>query len=385
MDAPIRKLLAVAAALLAAALAMLPACDDPQAGKRRTGVNETMQEQYETAVFAGGCFWCLEADMEKLDGVAQAVSGYAGGDEPDPTYKEVSSGGTGHLESVQVVYDPARLSYEALVRHFFTHVDPADPDGQFVDRGPQYRTAIFYSNGEQKKVAERLKQELNESGVLDGPVATEILPLERFYKAETYHQDYYQEHSIRYQFYRAGSGRDAYLGDTWTEGAVRKAFGGENASNHDENRTSWSRPSREEIKERLTKMQFQVTQEDATEPAFQNEYWDEKRDGIYVDIVSGQPLFSSQDKFESGTGWPSFTRPIAEDAVTTREDRSLFSVRTEVRSSLADSHLGHVFEDGPRPTGLRYCINSAALRFIPVEDLEQEGLGRFKAMLQGEP
>ncbi len=245
-----------------------------------------------------------------------------------------------------------------------------------MDRGLQYRSAIFYADPGQQETAERLKRRLDDSGVLKKPVVTEILPLKQFHPAEDYHQDYHQENSLRYRFYRSGSGRNGYIEDTWTDENVRKAFPREVGD------AAWTKPGKEALKEQLTPMQFKVTQQDGTEPAFNNEHWDEKRPGVYLDVVSRQPLFSSADKFDSGTGWPSFTRPIRPDAVTTREDRSLFTTRTEVRSRLAGSHLGHVFEDGPPPTGLRYCINSAALRFVPLEELEDEGLGRYARQLK---
>jgi peptide methionine sulfoxide reductase msrA/msrB len=140
----------------------------------------------------------------------------------------------------------------------------------------------------------------------------------------------------------------------------------------------YTRPTDAELRQRLTPLQFKVTRQAGTEPAFRNEYWDHHAAGIYVDVVSGEPLFSSRDKFDSGTGWPSFTRPLEPASIVEKQDRSFFTVRTEVRSRLADSHLGHVFPDGPPPTGLRYCMNSAALRFVPVSELEQQGYGRYR-------
>jgi peptide methionine sulfoxide reductase msrA/msrB len=326
----------------------------------------------ETATFAGGCFWCMEAPFEKLDGVIQVISGYTGGHVANPTYEQVSSGSTGHLESIQVTYDPAKISYEKLLDVFWRQIDPTDGGGSFVDRGQQYRSAIFYQNEDQKRLAEESKKRLGESGRYDKPIVTEILKLGEFYPAEDYHQDYYKRNPIRYKYYRYNSGRDQYLKKVWGEEL--------NSAPATETKQNYSRPSDEALKKSLTPLQYAVTRKDKTEPAFDNEYWDNKKEGIYVDVVSGEPLFSSTDKFDSGTGWPSFTQPISPDAVVEKSDRSLFMSRTEVRSRLADSHLGHVFDDGPQPTGLRYCMNSAALRFVPKEDLEKEGYGEYKKL-----
>ncbi len=337
-----------------------------------------------TAMFAGGCFWCVEADFEKLTGIVSVVSGYAGGTTDNPTYENYAQGG--HREVVEVTYDPTKTSYLHLVEHILLYSDPTDATGSFHDRGAQYTPAIYYDTDEEKTIAEGAITKMNAEGIYDKPITIPVLPRVKFWPAEEYHQGYAAKNPIRYKFYRGGSGRDAFISkhidkvpkdDEAPVAQVTKDASGNADFTH------FQKPSDEVIKETLSPLQYKVTQQEGTEPNFNNEYDTNKADGIYVDRISGEPLFSSRDKYDSGTGWPSFVKPIEPDDVTLHEDEGLFSTRTEVRSHYADSHLGHVFDDGPKEQGgKRYCMNSAALLFIPKEQMEAKGYGKYLALFE---
>ncbi|NTW05983.1 MAG: peptide-methionine (S)-S-oxide reductase MsrA [Peptococcaceae bacterium] len=316
---------------------------------------QDLSQNNQIAIFAGGCFWCMVKPFEDLPGVLQVFSGYTGGEKENPTYQEVCSNSTGHFEAVKVIFDPNQLEYKDLLEVFWKQIDPTDGGGQFFDRGTSYRTAIFYHDEEQRKAALKSKDELDNSGIFQDPVVTMIIPATTFYLAEEYHQQYYRKNPEHYRQYSIGSGRDAFVRE----------------------KSDLVRPDFTKRKTQLDSMQYYVTQENGTEPAFKNKYWDNKREGLYVDVVSGEPLFTSLDKYDSGCGWPSFTIPLYQGRLVEKEDLSHNLQRIEVRSKTADSHLGHLFRDGPEPNGLRYCINSAALRFIAREDLIREGYGEY--------
>ncbi|NDE67969.1 peptide-methionine (R)-S-oxide reductase [bacterium] len=333
------------------------------------------------AYFAGGCFWCTESDFEKLPGVTEAISGYMGGTLKNPTYTDVSSGISGHRESVKVIYDPSRVTYDRLALWLLQHSDPTDPDGSFYDRGRQYTSAVYYQTPEEKAVAEHVIADVSSRHIFSKPIVTSIEPAGDFWIAEDYHQDFYKKNPLRYEYYRKASGRDAFYQSIWknSDGSDKYPVATATSSKPWMN---FVKPDDVTLRTTLTPLGYAVTQHAATEKPFTNEYDSETRAGIYVDVVSGEPLYSSLDKYDSRSGWPSFTKPITPDAVTLHDDWTWLGKRTEVRSRYADSHLGHVFTDGPAPLGLRYCMNSAALRFIPRESLEKEGYAEYTKLFR---
>lgn len=341
-----------------------------------------LKDSYETITLAGGCFWCTEAYFQEEEGIIDAVSGYAGGEESNASYLSVSKGTTRHREAVRVTYDPDIISTEEVLDIYWSHIDPTNTEGQFADTGFQYTSAVFYQNEDQEMVARDSKERLEASGIFDKPIATDILPSTTFFEAEEYHQDYYKKAADHYERYKKGSGRAGFVEETWAKDAAILFLQSEQSKPMDENAVSkkgdynYTEEEIAELLKNLDPLAYHVVAESGTESPFNNAYWDNKADGIYVDIVTGKPLFSSTHKYDSGTGWPSFWRTIDDDSVTMHADNSLSETRTEIRSEAG--HVGHVFEDGPAAEGgRRFCTNSASLRFVPKEEMQKEGYGAY--------
>lgn len=363
----------------------------PKVVKKSIDIPDAQVETVATAMFGGGCFWCVESDLQKVKGVSTVVSGYAGGSGENPTYENY--GAQGFREVVTVTYNPTIVSYANLVEHIIKHGDPTDPDGSFGDRGKEYAPAIYYKTEAEKLIAQTVIKNIDNAKVYPKALTIIVIPTVKFWSAEDYHQDYSEKNPVRYNFYRTASGRDAFIKKYWGNNAGDFTASGEKVTVNTSVTTNtniktmntWElyiKPSDAVLRTLLTDIQYTVTQEEGTERSFKNEYDANKAEGIYVDVLSGEPLYSSKDKFDSGTGWPSFVKPITENSIVTKEDKGFFGTRIEVRSRYADSHLGHVFDDGPTDRGgKRYCMNSAAMRFIPKEKMESEGYGMFLSSL----
>lgn len=324
-------------------------------------VAKPMKNQAEI-YFAGGCFWGTEHFLKQIRGVESTQAGYANSTVANPSYEQVCSGKTNAAETVKVVYDPEVVSLDVLLDLYFKTIDPTSLNRQGNDRGTQYRSGIYYTDIDDVPVINQAIKDL--SSQYTKAIVVEVKPLTNFYAAETYHQDYLDKNPNGYCHINPA-----------LFAMARKANAAQTKS--------YQKPDDATLRQKLTAEQYAVTQKNATEPAFKNEYWNEHRPGIYVDITTGEPLFVSTDKFDSGCGWPSFSKPIQKELITEKKDGSYGMIRTEVRSKNGDAHLGHVFTDGPKDKGgLRYCINSASLRFIPKEKMEEEGYGEYLPLVK---
>ncbi len=318
------------------------------------GEDITKMKNIKEIYLAGGCFWGVEEYFSRIDGVVDTVSGYANGSFDNPSYEDLVYRNSGHAETVQVIYDSSKISLDTILKYYFKIIDPTSLNKQGNDTGVQYRTGIYYVNDEDKEIAQILLKE--EQKKYSKPIVVELIKLKRFDKAEEYHQDYLKKNPNGYCHINLNTANDALIDES-----------------------KYSKLEDNVLKEKLSDLEYQVTQNAATERAYTHEYYNKNEDGIYVDITTGEPLFSSRDKFDSGCGWPSFTKPIATEVINYKEDNSYGMDRVEVRSRVGKAHLGHVFEDGPKAKGgLRYCINGASLKFIPYDEMEKEGYGDLK-------
>ena len=342
------KTFLILTALFGSLQSSLTYADNTTSSKEQKMTMESKQEQ-RIIYLAGGCFWGLEAYMERIKGVTDAVSGYANGKGDTTNYQLLHA--TDHAETVKVTYDPNKISLDKLLQYYFRVIDPTSINKQGNDRGRQYRTGIYYQNEQDKAVIEAALKTLQSK--YQEPIQIEVEPLKNYVEAEEYHQDYLKKNPNGYCHIDIKKADEPLIDDK-----------------------KYPKPSDAELKQKLTALQYDVTQGKHTERSFSNEYWDNFAPGIYVDITTGEPLFSSKDKFESGCGWPSFTKPIAAEVAEYQRDNSFNMTRIEVLSRSGHAHLGHVFDDGPRDKGgLRYCINSASIKFIPLDEMEKQGYG----------
>lgn len=340
---------------------------EPPLSVEKNKMDDKQVARLSKATFGGGCFWCTEAFFRELKGVKSVVSGYSGGQRKNPTYKQVSTGRTGHAEVIQIEYDPKKITYKDLLEVFWKTHDPTTLNQQGNDIGTQYRSVIFYHDDQQRELAEKYLVKLDEAGVYPSPIVTEIAPFEAFYPAEDYHQEYY-ENNPEQPYCR-------FILQPKLE-KFRQVFADRLKTGEEEEEEPMPADtdfSKIDWKKKLSPEQYYVTCEFGTERPFDNKYWDHHEAGTYKCVRCGLPLFASGTKFDSGTGWPSFDRPADEESVSEHQDRSHgLGLRTEVRCSRCGAHLGHVFNDGPTTTGMRYCINSAALDFAKGKAKQQE-------------